>query len=449
MEPEKKERINRKDDTTKSQRRYLATDTEKAKHAYSDVKSSFEAGKVHSITFKPILPNTIKQVYKQVTIYRKLSEQEYDKLRKNKIYFIITPENVTEHSSDVYYITLPNMVRGLRQGGDHKFFIELSIEKFNALSDENKKKIKIELVPINDIIEKGIGATPITSANVKNYIDADKKKTTYVPKAQTKTDTGKYVPAANTPSKSGSYKPEDRKKVTDFYNANESLVTKLKNAYNSNKDPNSADFNTPESKDKYRALLIEFLDKVDEFTDSKELFDVLLDYTLKLKVSEALLKLIKVSYYSRHGIKENMKKVKEMSTTGTGAFATPGEGEGMATKYAFAGAGADPKKKKKLKEETQTKDDLGKATMIYDVIKNTVMNMTVKKALANLPKVKEFYINLEKAAGDIATLADKYEKSDSDKSNQLSEISSNIIKLDNVLSSLITIYEKAQSNPIK
>ena len=41
MEPEKKERINRKDDTTKSQRRYLATDTEKAKHAYSDVKSSF------------------------------------------------------------------------------------------------------------------------------------------------------------------------------------------------------------------------------------------------------------------------------------------------------------------------------------------------------------------------------------------------------------------------
>lgn len=149
-------------------------------------------------------------------------------------------------------------------------------------------------------------------------------------------------------------------------------------------------------------------------------------------------------------IKESMKKkVKEMSTTGTGAFATPGEGEGIATKYAFAGAGADPKKKKKLKEEAQTKDDLGKATMIYDLIKNTVMNMTVKKALANLPKVKEFYINLEKAAGDIATLADKYEKSDSDKSNQLSEISSNIIKLDNVLSSLITIYEKAQSNPIK
>ena len=152
----------------------------------------------------------------------------------------------------------------------------------------------------------------------------------------------------------------------------------------------------------------------------------------------------------RDQIKENMKKkVKEMSTTGTGAFATPGEGEGMATKYAFGGAGADPKKKKKLKEEAQTKDDLGKATMIYDVIKNTVMNMSAKKALANLPKIKEFYNNLEKAAGDIATLADKYEKSDLDKSNQLSEISSNIIKLDNILSSLITIYEKAQSNPIK
>ena len=149
-------------------------------------------------------------------------------------------------------------------------------------------------------------------------------------------------------------------------------------------------------------------------------------------------------------IGENMKKkVKEMSTTGTGAFATPGEGEGMATKYAFGGAGADPKKKKKLKEEAQTKDDLGKATMIYDVIKNTVMNMSAKKALDNLPKIKEFYNNLEKASGDIATLADKYEKSDSDKSNQLSEISSNIIKLDNILSSLITIYEKAQSNPIK
>lgn len=149
-------------------------------------------------------------------------------------------------------------------------------------------------------------------------------------------------------------------------------------------------------------------------------------------------------------LKENMKrKVKETSSTGTGATATPGEGEGMATKYAFAGAGAAPKKKKKMKEAVNSEEEMFKAEAVYDLIKNTVMNMTVKKALTNLPKIKEFYGNLEKASGGIATLADKYEDSDPKKYEKLNKISSNIIKLDNILADLISIYEKAQTNPVK
>jgi hypothetical protein len=191
------------------------------------------------------------------------------------------------------------------------------------------------------------------------------------------------------------------------------------------------------------------LDKIKE-QDPEVMFKIVEKMKPKFQSASAMGAYVIIKKELENPIKESMKnKVKEMSTTGTGATATPGEGEGMATKYAFAGAGASPKKKKKIKEEMDSEDEMYKAEAVYDLIKNTVMNMTIKKATANLPKIKEFQGNVKKASEGMNALADKFESSDIKKAKKFNEMSSNITTLDDILSKLVAIYEKAQTNLIK
>jgi len=155
-----------------------------------------------------------------------------------------------------------------------------------------------------------------------------------------------------------------------------------------------------------------------------------------------------------------MKRVKEMSGTGGAggsvpapgsATANPGTGEGMATKYAFGGAGANPKKKKKkvLMKEDANDPEVARAHMKYETLKGYVMKLSLKSGIEDLNKVKQVYDAMDNINSEVAKLADKYEKKDKKTFKELDQISSNIIKLDNLLADMISIIEKAQKYPLK
>lgn len=331
MEPEKKERVSHKDDKTPSTK----------KGAFLDAaKSSYEPGKVHEISFKAMRPDASKATglhpSKLVTIYRKLSEQEYNKLRTARIYFNVVPSDAAEHEMDVYNIEVPKELYGSRKGPMHNYFIYSSKEQINALSPENKAKLKLELVPLTQLIEKGIGRTQMTNNDVKSFLVSAERRL-----KQKKTT---YTKPAVADKEEDDFTAEDRKEASKFTTQNDvdKLFNKAISSYNNFKDPKSPNFGKAVAKEMFFDVMDEYFKKLGEFTDDPYIMAAVLDLIEpKLAGKMGLFKQF-VDYFDK-----KVGPMKEMSTTGTGATATPGEGEGMATKYAFAGAGADPKKKKK------------------------------------------------------------------------------------------------------
>jgi len=325
MEPEKKERISRKDDKTPSTK----------KGAFIDAaKSSYEPGKVHEISFKMMRPNVSKATglhpEKLVTIYRKISEQEYNTLKKARIFFNVVPSDDSEHEMDVYNIEVPKELYGSRKGPIHGYFVYSSKEQINALSAENKNKLKLELVPLTQIVEKAIGRTQMTNNDVKSFLVSSERRL-----KQKKTTAFKSAVA----DKEEDLTAEDRKEASKFTTKDD--VDRLFNKAISLYDKFSKNAN-PIAKEMFYDVMDEYFKKLGEFTDDPYIMAAVLDLIKpKLSSKTGLFKKF-VDYFDK-----KVGPMKEMSTTGTGAFATPGEGEGMATKYAFAGAGADPKKKKK------------------------------------------------------------------------------------------------------
>jgi len=329
MEPEKKERKereSRKDDKTPSTK----------KGAFIDVsKSSYEPGKVHEISFKRMESDASRKSglhsRKIIRIYRKLSEQEYNTLNKARIFFNVVPSDVSEHEMDVYNIEVPTELYGSRQGPIHEYFIYSSKEQINSLSAENKTKLKLELVPLTQIAEKGIGRTKITNNDVKLFLVSSERRL-----KQKKTTA--FKPAV-TNKQEDDFTAEDRKEASKFTTKDD--VDRLFNKAISLHDKFSKKAN-PIAKEMFYDVMDDYFKKLSEFTEDPYVMAAVLDLIEpKLSGKTGLFKQF-VNYFDK-----KVGPMKEMSTTGTGAFATPGEGEGMATKYAFAGAGADPKKKKK------------------------------------------------------------------------------------------------------
>ena len=520
MEPEKKKRVSHKDDMTPSTK----------KGSFVDVsKSSYEPGKVHAISFKTMEPDASKKTglhpRKMITIYRKISEQEYNSLKSARIFFNIKPSDESEHSEDVYNVVIPKELYGSREGKPHDYFVYIPLDQVNRMSEDDKKRLRLELVPLSQIKEIGIGRRQITNNDVKNFLaNVDKKvrrvdyKKSDEPASQyyvidkkggktnvVKLTDKEYEKKMADPAYTSKYdlekiekdfvkpvakdvKPdvkEPKEKISaskgasEFVKNNDNTIEAIINRYQKVKDPiKKIKSDIPDASEEEVIKRLGGGDKTSLESMNNKIKELVSDIKKQnFKTQEDILKVLKdkfkgassLSVYNKieneitsQEIKEHMRKrVKEMSGTGGAggsvpapgsATANPGSGEGMATKYAFGGAGADPKKKKKKKitEDQQVyNNDLKNAMSVYSVLKSSVMSLTIKKGLENFAKIQDLYKNLDTANSHIAKLADKYESKDKTVFKELDNISQNLIKLDNILSDMISIIEKAQKNPVK
>jgi hypothetical protein len=145
----------------------------------------FNPGKVHKIQFNTIGPADKKRrVY---TIYRTLSDQEYKQLKSGNNQVSVTTEQSSEaeHNKDLYYITIPKNLYGLRIGADYKYVIYLKLDKVSKLTSDQKDKIKLTIVPIKDISE-GLKERPLDITVYNGFIAGKNTKRLAGTKKKTK-----------------------------------------------------------------------------------------------------------------------------------------------------------------------------------------------------------------------------------------------------------------------
>ena len=148
-------------------------------------KSSYKQGSVHKIVFNTVRYGRFERsVY---TIYRKISENEFkNKNQNSSVQVLITPSDKEEHDQDVYYISIPKKVYDIRRGSDITYIMLMSKNKFGSLTSEEKEKLKIKLVPFEDI-SKGIQKTPkLSDEELKNFLVSNEKKLKVFTKATKK-----------------------------------------------------------------------------------------------------------------------------------------------------------------------------------------------------------------------------------------------------------------------
>ena len=134
--------------------------------------SKFEEGAVHEISFIPEKPKVVNprkspeekkaktdsQIYKSVqegvyyTIYRKLTEAEYKKIKSSPYTNTIYPSNQPEHIKDLYYINFPLPLYGSR------------------VHSATDLEVSIDLVPLSDIYEKGVGLRNLPPKELVKYV---------------------------------------------------------------------------------------------------------------------------------------------------------------------------------------------------------------------------------------------------------------------------------------
>jgi hypothetical protein len=134
-------------------------------------KSGFLEGYVHQIAFKNIVSGQNRSYY---VIYRKITKEEYDKIKKNvSIDSVIIPTSEKANKNDVYYTPITSYNRTPKGSVEPKNF---ESRKFIYLAKDDLDKYKkkypeakaLELVPIKDIYEKGIG---VRNVDFNDYID--------------------------------------------------------------------------------------------------------------------------------------------------------------------------------------------------------------------------------------------------------------------------------------
>jgi hypothetical protein len=134
------------------------------------LKSSYKEGSVHEIQFNTLsYSRSTRKTYK---IYRKISENEYVDLKRNhnrKVVVFIDPTEEQEHKRDLYYITIPRKRYGERVGSPITYTVYLIKKAFNDLTSEEKDKLKIRPVPLEDIRD-GISTIPLNSTGVADYL---------------------------------------------------------------------------------------------------------------------------------------------------------------------------------------------------------------------------------------------------------------------------------------
>lgn len=140
------------------------------------LKSTHKPGSVHKITFNTLYYGTaLRRPY---TIYRKISEEEYNNLKtksNKKVEFLITPDDSPEHIEDLYYVTLPKKIYGDRSGKDLNYIIDLPKKAVDDLNSDQKNKLNLRLVPLEDMM-KGLSVLRLTPSEVAKYLSSDPDK---------------------------------------------------------------------------------------------------------------------------------------------------------------------------------------------------------------------------------------------------------------------------------
>ena len=130
-------------------------------------------GSVHKIVFNTIKYSRFpKKVY---TIYRKLSDQDIKNIRtkvSNKVVILLNPDTKEEHAVDVYYLTIPKKIYDIRRGSDMTYTASITKKQFDDLSADQKNKLKIRLVPLDDIINGISKTTPLGVEQIGDYLSA-------------------------------------------------------------------------------------------------------------------------------------------------------------------------------------------------------------------------------------------------------------------------------------
>jgi DNA-binding protein len=92
----------------------------------------------------------------------------------------------------------------------------------------------------------------------------------------------------------------------------------------------------------------------------------------------------------------------------------------------------------------QGSDDISKATRLKEILKNRFLSINIETGLTNIEEVNKLSDDLEKADEVLRKVINKYEYTDENKFDQLSEISSELTAMWNCLYTISKAFEKYQ-----
>lgn len=302
------------------------------------LKSSYKPGSVHEIRFNNVTKGLNQEAY---TIYRNISEEEYKTLKSHvnpKVIPLVIPSNETNHEIDVYYITMPKVKYGQRAGADYTYFVRLKKEVVDALTDEQKNKIKLKLIPVEDI-SKGISNRPLDLYTLMSFLTDDQKKKIVRKKFTSKPKQSVYSQddaesldidlgfiadldyddeedEFDVKSDKPEEDPENIKKIKQqaavfmLDDKVERVFTQIIKNYDTSETPSVSQKEKKEAKDKMSDLIKRFVDLLFDMTTSEPERGAVIDYNVKQKLEKkpAIYKLIKVAYENMESIRENLSE---------------------------------------------------------------------------------------------------------------------------------------------
>jgi hypothetical protein len=301
------------------------------------LKSSYKAGSVHEIRFNNLTKGVRQKIY---TIYRSISEQDFKDLKQNvnpKVSTLVSPtSSEPNHYIDIYYITIPKARFGRRTGADHTYYIYLKEDVVKGLTNEQKDKIKLVLVPIKDISE-GLSKRPMDLFTFNSFLtDREKQKLKRV-KSTPATSTGdeeepldvdlsflydeadmeepadEEIPepqASKTTDVADNFSKEDKAAASGFVLDNDRILNKIKNNYDLSKTTSIPDAEKKKAKEEVGNSIKIFLNKLFDSIEKESERDAAIEYIIKNRLDKDnkgdLYKMIKLIY-------DNMKSLKESS----------------------------------------------------------------------------------------------------------------------------------------
>jgi len=290
-------------------------------------KSSYQKGAVHEIIFNNITKGISRKPY---TIYRNISEIDYQTLKfKNpkKVQTVITPSTEKNHFKDVYYITIPKVLYSLRKGADYTYFIYLPKSAVDSYTNQQKEKIKLTLVPIEDIA-KGLDKRPLDFFTFSSFLSDKEKEKLRSPRSPKSTEKeepvdfdlsllfGDDLEKEKEEPKDTPEQKEAKKKAAEFMldDKNQRAFTALLKNYDILKTPSSTQSEKSEADKKMSEYLKRFLENLFNYSKDPKVTDSVINYSVesRLKQKQGLYKLIKNGYDQMKSLQEKM--ILEMNT---------------------------------------------------------------------------------------------------------------------------------------